>query len=75
VDAPAVYVGTYGKYNNGSIAGAWVNLIGHDKDSFDALCRELHRDEMDPEIMLQDFEIFPGSFTGNRAWGKVSGNG
>ena len=26
-----VYVGTYEKYNNGSIAGAWIDLEDHDE--------------------------------------------
>jgi len=31
----AVYVGTYAKYNQGSIAGAWLNLEDYsDKDTF-----------------------------------------
>lgn len=64
VNAPAVYVGTYHKYNSGNIDGAWINLIGHDKESFAALCRELHNDEADPELMFQDFENFPAGFYG-----------
>lgn len=55
-----VYVGTYEKYNNGSIAGAWIDLGGFsDAEQFMAVCAELHKDEDDPEIMLQDFEGFP----------------
>lgn len=53
-----VYVGTYGKYNNGSIAGAWIDLEAHDKESFGEAIRELHRDEADPEFMFQDLEGF-----------------
>lgn len=26
----SVYVGTYGKYNNGSIAGKWINVSLHE---------------------------------------------
>lgn len=63
-DAPSVYVGTYAKYNSGSIDGAWVNLIGHDQDSFYALCRTIHADENDPELMFQDYENFPSEFYG-----------
>jgi antirestriction protein len=59
---PRIYVGTYGKYNAGSIAGKWINLEDYsDKDSFLEACRELHRDESDPEFMFQDFEGFPRS--------------
>ena len=57
-----IYVGTYAKYNAGSIAGAWINLEGHDKDSFAAACRELHQNESDPELMFQDYEGFPKEF-------------
>lgn len=58
-----VYVGTYEKYNNGSIAGAWVDLEGFsDAVQFMEACAELHNDEDDPEFMLQDFEGFPDRF-------------
>jgi antirestriction protein len=58
-----VYVGTYAKYNAGSIAGAWLNLEDYqDKDAFYTACAELHKDEEDPEFMLQDFEGFPEKF-------------
>jgi antirestriction protein len=57
-----LYVGTYAKYNNGSINGAWIDLEDHgDKVSFLAACAELHKDESDPELMFQDFEGFPRS--------------
>jgi antirestriction protein len=58
-----VYIGTYAKYNAGSIAGAWLNLEDYkDKDAFYAACAELHKDEEDAEFMLQDFEGFPEKF-------------
>lgn len=59
---PKLYVGTYAKYANGSIKGAWLELEGHDKASFLESCRELHSDEADPELMFQDFEGFPPAF-------------
>lgn len=59
-----VYVGTYAKYNNGSIAGAWIDLDGLDKDSFYEACKELHKDESDPELMFQDYEGFPSEYYG-----------
>ena len=56
----SVYVGTYQKYNNGSIQGAWVDLTKFsDEDKFLDYCKELHKDEEDPELMYQDFEEFP----------------
>ena len=52
-----VYVGTYAKYNAGSIAGAWLNLADYEnKDAFFEACRKLHSDEHDPELMFQDWE-------------------
>lgn len=60
---PRVYVGTYHKYNCGSIAGKWIDLDDYpDSTEFYDACREIHRDEPDPEIMFQDFEGFPESF-------------
>lgn len=57
---PRVYVGTYAKYNNGSIEGAWLDLENYsDKDDFLAACAELHKSESDPELMFQDFEDIP----------------
>ena len=50
-----IYVGTYAKYNNGSIAGAWLTLSDYaDKDEFLEACAKLHEDEDDPEFMFQD---------------------
>jgi antirestriction protein len=63
-DTPKVYVGTYAKYNEGSFKGAWVELEGHDEDSFYEACKELHSDESDPEYMFQDFENFPREYYG-----------
>ena len=57
---PAVYVGTYHKYNCGSIFGMWLDLTTFsDYDEFCAVCRFLHRDEADPELTCQDYENFP----------------
>lgn len=59
-----VYVGTYRKYNNGSIAGAWISLAGcKDYDDFLAQCRKVHKDERDPEFMIQDTECMPDGLT------------
>ena len=60
--SPAVYVGTFAKYNSGSIKGAWIKLEGHTAESFREACLELHADESDPELMFQDFEGFPRAF-------------
>lgn len=55
-----VYVGTYAKYNNGSLFGKWLDLSDYsDKDEFLEACRELHEDEQEPEYMFQDYENIP----------------
>lgn len=60
---PSIYVGTYAKYNNGSLKGKWVDLSQFsDADEFLKYCAELHNDEEDPEFMFQDFEGFPKCF-------------
>lgn len=60
-----VYVGTYAKYNQGSLKGAWLNLNDYsDKNTFLEACRELHKDEDDPELMFQDHEGIPQGMVG-----------
>ena len=62
---PRVYVGTYGKYNDGNLKGEWVDLNDfYDYDDFIAYCKEIHSDQQDPEIMFQDYENFPSQFYG-----------
>lgn len=52
-----VYVGTYKKYNEGSIEGKWLDLFDYiDKADFYEACADLHKDEEDPEFMFQDWE-------------------
>jgi antirestriction protein len=63
-----IYVGTYGKYNAGSIYGKWLDLEDFsDKDEFYKACAGLHKDEEDPEFMFQDFEGVPASLI-NESW-------
>ena len=58
--SPALYVGTYAKYNAGSLGGAWLKLDDYsDRSEFLAACAELHADESDRELMFQDCEGFP----------------
>ena len=60
-----VYVGTYGKYNNGSLSGAWLDPSDYsDKEEFYEACRELHKDEEDAEYMFQDWENVPEGLIG-----------
>ena len=57
---PRIYVGTYAKYNDGSLDGKWIDLPDYNTyEEFVAACRELHSDEKDPEFMVQDYENFP----------------
>ena len=57
---PSVYVGTYGKYNDGSLCGLWIDLSSFNAyDEFIDFCLAIHADEEDPELMAQDFEGFP----------------
>jgi len=58
--SPRVYVGTYAKYNNGSIEGEWLDLDDYyDSEDFLEAARALHSDEADPELMFQDSEGVP----------------
>ena len=60
LDGARVYVGTYAKYNAGSLAGKWLTLADYkDKAEFIAACKALHKDEADPELMFQDWEGVP----------------
>ena len=57
-DAPRVYVGTYGLYNEGSLEGDWFNLMDYDskKDFYKALAERFKGIDDDPEYMFQDWE-------------------
>ena len=58
---PAVYCGTWFKYNCGNLDGQWIDLttFDGDYDDFIAYCNALHCDEPDPELHFQDYEGFP----------------
>ena len=61
----SIYVGTYGKYNAGSLFGKWFDLSDFaDKDEFMEACAELHKDESEPEFMFQDWENIPEELIG-----------
>ena len=63
-----IYVGTYQKYNEGSIEGKWLNLSDYsDKDEFYEACVILHKDEHDPEFMFQDYENIPNGLV-DESW-------
>lgn len=58
--AASVYVGTFRKYNEGSIFGEWLHPSDYtDREEFYEACAELHDDEQDPEFMFQDWENIP----------------
>ena len=54
----SVYVGTWGKYNGGSLHGEWIDLSRFaTPEEFKKYCHEkLHGDEPDAELMFQDVE-------------------
>ena len=61
-DSPALYCGTYGKYNSGNLSGMWVDLSTFDDyEDFVNFCLAIHADESEPELMYQDYENMPGS--------------
>ena len=42
---PSVYCGTYGKYNDGSLCGLWIDLSSFDDyDEFINFCKAIHAD-------------------------------
>lgn len=60
---PSIYVGTYGKYNSGSLQGSWLNLRDYKtSEEFYAAAKKLHDNEYDPELMFQDWENIPELF-------------
>ena len=60
---PAVYCGTYAKYNRGSLYGMWIDLSTFETyREFITFCNRLHADEQDAELMFQDYEHFPSQW-------------
>jgi antirestriction protein len=61
--AQRIYVGTYAKYNNGSLKGEWLNVADFgSKADFYTRAAEIHSDEDDPEFMFQDWEGISRAF-------------
>ena len=57
---PQVYVGTYAKYNSSNLDGAWIDLTQFNSyEEFIAKCNEVHKDEREPELMIQDSMYMP----------------
>ena len=76
-DSPALYCGTYGKYNSGNLSGMWVDLSTFDDyEEFINFCLAIHADEEDPELMYQDFENMPDSLyhesMGEKGFNKIA---
>ena len=76
-DSPALYCGTYGKYNSGNFSGMWVNVSTFDDyEDFVNFCLAIHADESEPELMYQDFENMPGSLyhesMGEKGFNKIA---
>lgn len=65
IASASVYVGTYGKYNSGSLAGKWLDIADYaSEEEFSAACAELHKDEPEGcrELMFQDWSDVPSGF-------------
>ena len=61
-ESPALYCGTYGKYNSGNLGGMWVNVSTFNSyEDFKTFCLAIHADEEEPELMYQDFANIPDS--------------
>ena len=76
-DSPALYCGTYGKYNSGNLSGMWVNVSTFDDyEDFVNFCLAIHADESEPELMYQDFENMPDSLyhesMGEKEFNKIA---
>jgi len=60
-----IYVGTYAKYNEGSIFGKWMDLSDYsDSEEFYEACHALHCDEEEPELMFHDWKNIPSALIG-----------
>jgi len=61
--AAQIYVTTYAKYNSGNILGDWLYPDDYENiEEFLEACKELHKDEEDPEFMFQHFDEIPSAF-------------
>ena len=76
-DSPAIYCGTYGKYNSGNLSGIWVDVSTFDSyEDFENFCLAIHADESEPELMYQDYENMPDSLyhesMGEKEFNKIA---
>lgn len=69
METARVYVGTWKKYNDGNLAGAWLDLTKYaNYQDFLKACYNLHSDESDPELMIQDAELPDGHSLSSNEW-------
>lgn len=69
METARVYVGTWKKYNEGNLAGAWLDLTKYvNYQEFLKACYNLHSDEKDPELMIQDAELPDGHSLSSNEW-------
>lgn len=55
-----VWVTTWGKYNGGKLDGDWICVSDYDSlDEFYDACKEMHKDDYDPEFLFADCENMP----------------
>lgn len=61
---PQIYVGTYAKYEKKYLTqGLWLTLTDYKgMDDFLEAARAVHHDEVDPEIMFQDYMDIPEQY-------------
>ena len=76
-ESPALFCGTYGKYNEGNLGGMWVHPYTFDSyEDFINFCKAIHADEEDPELMFQDYANIPDSLyhesMGEKEFNKIS---
>ena len=70
-----IYVGTYAKYNEGSLRGKWIDLSDcYDQDEFMEVCHELHQDEEEPELMSKIGRTYPKNSLTRGIWIATSLN-
>lgn len=68
IEEAQIYVGTYRKYNEGSLYGKWMKLADYaDFEEFIEACKILHKDEDDPELMYQGWQYMPDALI-NESW-------
>ena len=70
---PAVYCGSYGAYNRGSLYGMWLDVTTFETyREFIEFCKRLHAGEEDPELMFQDYEHFPAAWYCESCMGEAT---